>query len=183
MDWGQLYEMFSNFWNNDTTQTVLYTVLALIVTVGIRVLTSSNKKAKGYFDQVLAVGSDISKTKNSTTILEKTIGEIVRFESVILEREQIIDAKITMLGEILKDFVKATKIGVDDKLQIAKQYDEFKKLLLPVQHGITNTIELGEHTTEEFIAHVKQEKQDAIARYNEYLNKISQVANKNENDN
>lgn len=76
------------------------------------------------------------------------------------------------IGKILKDFVKATNIRVDDKINLASLFDEFDKFLKEAGE----TVEVKQPVLEEFKETINEKAAEDIKKTDEYLEMLKAMS-------
>lgn len=155
-----MQELFNNameFFSHPTVQGTGTTVAAILMSLVIKKF-GSNTKSVNKLEKF--VGNVFDKTKNievENKNAAEVLQDVIKREHDIDIQNRKLDAKMDILLDIIKTFIKGTKINVDDKIEIAKIFDQLKKI---DYDEVKETVEETSDAVEEFSEKAKEDEKD-----------------------
>lgn len=168
------------FYNQPEVQSSISIIVLGAVSVLTKSFLSSNKKFLSKTQSILDRGGDILTIKDEAHATWEAVKTIMETNEHLKSKVERIEKGEAYIGNLLKDFVRATNIKVDDKIDLAKKFDEFKAFI--EQEGLDETKAYQEikSTMDEFKEKIEETNQDDLDQVNEYIENLKAISNDDE---
>ena len=168
------------FYNQPEVQSSISVVVLAAVSVLTKAFLSSNKKFLAKTQNILDRGGDILAIKDEAHQTWEAVKTLMETNDHLRKKVERIEKGEAYLGDLLKNFVRSTSIKVDDKIDLAKQFDEFKAFM--EEEGITETQAYQEikSTVDEFKAAIEETNKEDLEQVDEYLQNLKAISNDDE---
>jgi len=172
--------MLIEIYNRPEVQSSLSIISLTLVSFALKMFLNSNKnflsKTQGLIDR----GGDILTIKDQVLGTWEMIKDVAETNKHLKSKVDRIEKGEAYIGELLKGFVRSTNIKVDDKIELAKKFDEFKAFI--DSEGLTDTVAYQEvkSTIDEFKEKIEETNKEDLEKVDTYLENLKAISNDNE---
>lgn len=168
------------FYNQPEVQSSISIVVLGAVSVLTKSFLSSNKKFLSKTQSILDRGGDILTIKDEAHQTWEAVKTLMATNEHLKSKVERIEKGEAYIGNLLKDFVRATNIKVDDKIDLAKKFDEFKAFIEEEGLDETKAYQEIKSTMDEFKEKIKETNQEDLEKVDSYLQNLKAISNDDE---
>lgn len=167
-------------YNRPEVQSSLSIISLTLVSFALKMFLNSNKNFLNKTQGLIERGSDILTIKEQVLGTWEMLKDVAETNIHLKDKVERIEKGEAYLGELLKGFVRSTNIKVDDKIELAKKFDEFKAFI--ESEGITETIAYQEvkSTIDEFKEKIEETNKEDLEKVDAYLENLKAISNDDE---
>ena len=148
--------------------------LGMFVLLGLaKGFLTSNKKFSGQVANIKNLGGAIETIKNETHETYEGIKAVMSENSFLKRKMEKLEKTEEFIVATLKDFIRATNIRVDDKLDIAKKFDSFNSMINYIEK---NDIEISDDIVKEFKEAVTKSTEEDVKKTDDYIKMLKSVS-------
>jgi cell division protein ZapA (FtsZ GTPase activity inhibitor) len=172
-----LLEMY----NRPEVQSSLSILALSVVSLLMKMFLTSNKSFLAKTQGIIDTTGDILTIKDEAHQTWELVKKLSSSNDFLREKVSKIEKGEQYLGDLLKGFISATNIKVDDKIELAKKFDEFKAFI--EEKGLDNTQAYQEinSTIHEFKEKIEKTNAEELKQVDEYLANLKAISNENQN--
>jgi len=172
-----LLEMY----NRPEVQSSLSILALSVVSILMKMFLTSNKSFLTKTQGIIDTTGDILTIKDEAHQTWELVKQLASSNDFLREKVSKIEKGEQYLGDLLKGFISATNIKVDDKIELAKKFDEFKAFI--EEKGLDNTQAYQEinSTIHEFKEKIEETNAEELKQVDEYLANLKAISNENQN--
>jgi len=115
----------------------------------MKMFLTSNKSFLTKTQGIIDTTGDILTIKDEAHQTWELVKQLASSNDFLREKVSKIEKGEQYLGDLLKGFISATNIKVDDKIELAKKFDEFKAFI--EEKGLDNTQAYQERLIQPFM--------------------------------
>lgn len=172
-----LIEMY----NRPEVQSSLSILALSVVSIMMKLFLTSNKSFLSKTQGIIDTTGDILTIKNEAHQTWEMMKKLASSNDFLREKVTKIEKGEEYLGELLKGFISATNIKVDDKIELAKKFDEFKAFIEDKGLKDTQAYQEVHSTIQEFKEKIEETNAEELKQVDEYLANLKAISNENQN--
>jgi len=172
-----LIEMY----NRPEVQSSLSIVVLTVVSLMMKLFLTSNKSFLAKTQGIINTTGDILTIKDEAHQTWELVKQLSQTNEFLKNKVIKIEKGEEFLGDLLKGFISATNIKVDDKIELAKKFDEFKAFI--EEKGLDKTVAYQDiqSTINEFKEKIQETNAEEVKKVDEYLENLKAISNETQN--
>lgn len=121
-------DLLVDFGQNEFVKAVITYGQVGFLVVGTKIILHNNKAGKQLFDRIVFIFTTVKSLLTELGALRDEVKQLREEQALSKEKIAQSESKNDLLSEMIKTFVSGTKIPIDTKIQVAKIFDEIKKI-------------------------------------------------------
>ena len=168
-------------YNRPEVQSSLSILALTVVSLMMKLFLTSNKSFLAKTQGIIDTTGDILTIKNEAHQTWELVKELASANEFLKRKVTKIEKGEEFLGDLLKGFISATNIKVDDKIELAKKFDEFKAFIEEKGLEKTQAYQDIQSTIQEFKGKIEETNAEELKQVDEYLANLKAISNENQN--
>jgi cell division protein ZapA (FtsZ GTPase activity inhibitor) len=172
-----LIEMY----NRPEVQSSLSIIVLTVVSLMMKLFLTSNKSFLAKTQGIIDTTGDILTIKNEAHQTWELVKQLAQTNEFLKNKVVKIEKGEEFLGDLLKGFISATNIKVDDKIELAKKFDDFKAFIKEQGLDDTQAYQEIQSTMNEFKEKIQETNAEEVEKVDEYLANLKAISNEDQN--
>ena len=168
-------------YNRPEVQSSLSILALTVVSLMMKLFLTSNKSFLAKTQGIIDTTGDILTIKNEAHQTWELVKELASANDFLKRKVTKIEKGEEYLGDLLKGFISATNIKVDDKIELAKKFDEFKAFIEEKGLEDTQAYQDIQSTIQEFKGKIEETNAEELKQVDEYLANLKAISNEDQN--